>query len=130
MREQVILIIDDEEGSVAYASAVLREEGRTIISARDGAAGLRAARSEHPDLVILNVQMPKMDGFTLFSELRHDEATKDIPVIMLTGVGEKTGVRFSASDMGEFLGVEPEGYVEKPIDEEALETTVARILGS
>lgn len=130
MPEQVILIIDDEEGSVAYASAVLRKEGRAIISARDGAAGLKAARSEHPDLVILNVQMPKMDGFTLFSELRQDEATRDIPVIMLTGVGERTGVRFSASDMGEFLGVEPEGYVEKPIDEEALETTVAQILGS
>ncbi len=130
MADEKILIVDDEDDSVAYITSVLEREGRTIITARDGEAGLKAVHAEKPDLVIMDVQMPKKDGFTLFAQMRHDEATKGIPVIVITGAGSATGVRFSASDMGEFLGVEPEEYIEKPLEASALESAVLRILGS
>ena len=129
MAERSILVIDDEDDCVAFVTAVLEEEGTEVFSARDGVAGLEAAKTRLPDLIILDVQMPKKDGFTVFSELKEDEATRNIPVIMLTGVGEKTGVSFSKGDMGDFIGTEPEAYVEKPIDPETLQSCVEQILG-
>jgi CheY-like chemotaxis protein len=75
------------------------------------------------------VQMPKKDGFTVLVELRQDPAMADVPVVMLTGVAEATGVRFSKSDVGEYIGVEPNAYVEKPVDPAALSEVVARLLG-
>ena len=56
--------------------------------------------------------------------------TQSIPVVMLTGVGEKVGLRFSGEAMGEFYGVEPAAYLEKPIDPAALQQTVAEVLGA
>ena len=63
------------------------------------------------------------------SELRHDQAISRTPVIILTGVGEKTGVRFSKSDVGDFMGEEPDAYVEKPVDPKVLQETVRGLLG-
>ncbi|MFC1542080.1 response regulator, partial [Candidatus Latescibacterota bacterium] len=61
--------------------------------------------------------------------LRKDELTKHIPVIMLTGVREKTGFNFSADYMKEYFGVEPNAYIEKPVDPKTLQSIVAKILG-
>ena len=72
--------------------------------------------------------MPEKDGFEVFAELRKDTATKDIPVVMLTGVGAKVGIPFSARDMGKFLGAEPNAYIEKPIEPSELQDTVAKLL--
>jgi DNA-binding response OmpR family regulator len=129
MTPKKALVVDDEQDCVEFVKAVLEEEGLEVISARDGEAGLAAARARRPALIVLDVQMPKKDGFTVFSELRQDDATKGIPVIMLTGIGEKTGIRFSRADMGDFLGKEPEAYVEKPADPETLRSTVRAVLG-
>ena len=124
-----ILIVDDEPDAVEFVKAVLENDHTSVISARNGEAGLELAKAERPDLIILDVQMPKKDGFTAFAELRANEETKEIPVIMLTGVGDATGVKFSKSDMGDFLGMEPDAYVEKPVDSEVLERTVRQLLG-
>ncbi len=82
-----------------------------------------------PDLVILDVQMPGKGGFDVFAEMKQDEASADIPVIMLTGVAEKTGMAFSSQEMGDFLGREPDAYIEKPVDPATLQQTVSRVLG-
>ncbi|MFC1453879.1 response regulator [Verrucomicrobiota bacterium] len=129
MTKKRILIVDDETDCVEFVKAILEDDNTEIISALDGEAGLKIAAGQKPDLVILDVQMPKKDGFKVFTELRQEEATKGIPVVMLTGVGQKTGIKFSKSDMGDFLGEEPEGYVEKPVDPETLKKTVAQVLG-
>ena len=71
--------------------------------------------------------MPGESGFTTFANLRQNAATADIPVIMVTGVAEKTGIKFDGKSMGEFLGKEPEAYLEKPIDPESLKSTVASV---
>ena len=128
--QKKILVIEDEEDCVTYVTAVLQNENTDVVSARDGVAGLKAAKSERPDLIILDVQMPKKDGFTVLIELKEDNVTKDIPVVMLTGITERTGVKFTASEIGSFIGVEPEGYVLKPIDAETLKSEVKRVLAS
>lgn len=124
-----VLIVDDEPDSIDFVEAVLASDTIEVISAPDGVAGLAKARAEKPDLVILDVQMPNKDGFEVFAELRQDEKTAGIPVVMLTGVGARTGLHFSKKDMGDFLGSEPDAYVEKPIEPEKLEQTVASLLG-
>jgi CheY-like chemotaxis protein len=129
MAERKILVIEDDDDSAAFVQAVLEGEDTAVARARDGEAGLKAARAERPDLIVLDVQMPKKDGFTVLVELRQDPAMADVPVVMLTGVAEATGVRFSKSDVGEYIGVEPNAYVEKPVDPAALSEVVARLLG-
>lgn len=124
-----ILVVDDEPDAVEFVRTVMEEAGYDVISASGGIEGLEKARAEMPGLVILDIQMPGKDGFSTFTDMRKDPELKGIPVVMLTGVGERIGIRFSASDMGEYLGEEPEAYVEKPVDPEALQQTVERVLG-
>jgi len=127
---KTVLIVDDEPDAIEIVETMLSEiAGVAVISATDGDSGLAKVRESKPDLVILDVQMPGKSGFDVFTELRQDDATKDLPVIMLTGVAEKTGLRFSADDMAEFLGKEPEAYIEKPVDPATLQATVSRVLG-
>ena len=125
-----VLVVDDEPDAVEFVRAVLEEAGYEVISASDGEAGLATARAESPDVVILDVQMPGKDGFTVFAEMAKDEALGSVPVIMLTGVGQRIGVPFSAEAMGEFYGAEPAAYVEKPVDPAALQEAVQQVLSA
>ena len=124
-----VLVVDDEPDAVEFVKTVLEEAGCEVLSASNGVEGLQRAREESPDLVILDVQMPEKDGFSTFDDMKKDPELKAIPVIMLTGVGEKTGLKFSATDMGDFFGEEPDAYIEKPIDPQLLEETVREMLG-
>lgn len=125
-RKQVLLA-DDETDMHEFVRAALEDEV-DLICVSDGEEALRMVREEKPDLVILDVQMPKKDGFVVFAEMRKDESTRSIPVIMLTGVGERTGLQFDASDMDEFLGAKPEAFIDKPVDPDILLETVKKIL--
>ncbi len=130
MAKTRILLVDDEQDSIDFVTAVLEGEDVEFLTAHDGEAGMKMARAEKPDLIILDVQMPKKDGFTVFAELRHDEDLRNIPVIMLTGISEKTGVGFSESIMGDLIGHTPDGYVEKPVEPAVLQATVNEVLAA
>ena len=123
------LVVDDESDARAFVRAILEPEGWQVAEAIDGMDGLKQAKSLRPELIILDVQMPRKTGFDMFYDLCQDPALQDTKVIMLTGVAEKTGIRFSSKDMGEFLGKEPDAYVEKPIDPDVLKSTVRRVTG-
>jgi len=123
-----ILIADDEPDIHEFIHVALEGANMTFIDAGDGEDALTMARAETPDLIILDVQMPKRDGFSVFAELQKQESTRDIPVIMLTGVGERTGFKFKSEDMGEYLGKEPAAYVEKPVDADKILKIVASLL--
>ena len=123
-----ILIADDEQECIDFVREALADTPYQVISAMDGEEAVEVARREVPQLVILDVQMPKLDGFEVFRKLRGDEKLANIPVIMLTAVSERTGVNMSARDMGEFLGSEPEAYVDKPIEPIVLRQTVKQLL--
>jgi CheY-like chemotaxis protein len=124
-----ILIVDDEPDAIEFVKAVLSDIGEFhIISAKDGKEGINKAVTDKPDLIILDVIMPGMDGFLVFHELRNSKETKDIPVIMLTGVADKVGIKFMKEDMKNYTGAEPIEYIEKPLDPANLEQVVRKAL--
>ncbi len=126
---KTILVVDDEPDAVNFVTEILEGEGYKVISASDGSKGLAAMRKDKPDLVVLDVQMPEMDGFQVFEEMKKDENLKSIPVVMLTGIRDKVGMGFSADDMKSYMGERPNAYIEKPIEPIKLRQTVKQILG-
>lgn len=123
-----VLIADDEQDCIDFVLDALADSPCQVITAMDGEEAWQLIQKEKPQLVILDVQMPKCDGFEVFSRLRAQADLADTPVIMLTGVGERTGVKSSGADMGEFLGSEPDAYIDKPIEPIILKQTVTRLL--
>ncbi len=85
-----ILVIDDEPMVVRMATDGLTARGFTVVSAPNGYEGLIAARGEKPDLILLDIEMPDLNGHEVLARLRKDERTKDIPVIHLSAVGDFT----------------------------------------
>jgi DNA-binding response OmpR family regulator len=94
-----ILFIEDEAALQKTFRDVLEKEGYQMISALDGESGLRLARSEKPDLILLDLILPRKDGFEVLKELKEDEATKGIPVIVLTNLEDIESVE-KAIDLG------------------------------
>ena len=81
-----ILFIEDESALQKTFGEILRQEGYEMISALDGETGLRLAKSGKPDLILLDLILPKMPGFDVLKKLKEDNETKDIPVIVLTNL--------------------------------------------
>lgn len=128
--KKTILVVDDEPDAIAFVEAIISEMGEfDVITAPDGESGLEKARAELPDLVILDVMMPKKVGFEVFYDLRRDPSTEHIPVIMLTGVSQQIGMKYSKEAMGEFYGKEPEDFIDKPIAPKRLQDAIQNILG-
>src|ERR1039458_983952 len=102
-----ILVVDDEPDALEVLGFKLREAGFTPIFARDGARAIAVAREEHPDLIVLDLMLPEVDGLEVCKILRRDASTSSIPVIMLTA---------RAAEMDRVLGLElrREGYMTKP----------------
>lgn len=123
-----ILVIDDEPDAIEFVKAVLSNLGKfIIISAKDGEEGIELVKKHLPDLIILDIMMPGQSGFDVFYSLRNDKLTKDIPVVMLTGVADKAGLRFFKDDMKKYFGSEPIEYIEKPLDPSVLLSTVKKV---
>ena len=122
-----ILIVDDEPEQIDFASAVLEENGYIPINAGDGVEGMEKVKSENPDLILLDVMMPGKGGIAMYRELRNDEVTKDIPVIIVTGVarGERLEERMirQAPDVPA-----PDGYIQKPMIPEAMLKLIGELL--
>ena len=122
-----ILIVDDEPAAIDYASAVLEENGYVAISAEDGIEGMEKAKAERPDLVLLDIMMPGKGGIALYRDLRKEDETKDIPVIVITGVAR--GQRFEERMMKKAPGIPPpDGYIEKPMKPEGLLELVGKLV--
>lgn len=138
-----ILIVDDEPDIVTFVSTVLEENGYTTIHAKNGVEGLELLRRETPDLVLLDLMMPKKSGISMFQELRADAGVSATPVIVITGVSEEPQVHFrnfaherpsqakGASDEGsasEEKHAAPDAYIEKPVSPDLLLKTVQQVL--
>ena len=109
MVKKKILVIDDEKDMVDTISFRLNSLDYKVIAAYDGFDGLEKAQREKPDLILLDVMMPKIDGFEVLHRLRGDQATKYIPVIMLTCKGDSDSL-FKAQNLGST------DYVIKPFE--------------
>jgi len=88
-----ILFVEDESALQETFKDFLNQEGYQMVSALDGEIGLRLAKTEKPDLILLDLILPKKDGFEVLEELKKEEGTKDIPVIVLTHLEEMEDVQ-------------------------------------
>jgi DNA-binding response OmpR family regulator len=114
-----ILIIDDEIELVNLVKMRLEANGYDVLTANSGLEGLSQAISALPDLVVLDIAMPEMDGYTTLQKLKGDEKTKDIPVIMLTAYGKM-------KSLFEMEGVSD--YIVKPFDPKDFVSRVNKVL--
>ncbi|MGD9080646.1 MAG: response regulator [Desulfobacterales bacterium] len=126
-----VLVVDDDPDVRLFSVTVLEENGYTPLEAEDGESGLKMIKAEKPDLVILDVLMPRQSGVRLYRELKTTKALKDLKVIILSGIAKKTFLR-SQKALTEFGGAEipePEIYLEKPVEPDELADVVKQVLG-
>ena len=119
--QKKILIIDDEEDIQKLLRMRLEQENFNIVSANDGDVGVKAAEQEAPDLILLDIMMPKMDGYTCLKEIRKLPKTKEIPILMLSGKEEE-----KVRDLFAFQKIS--GYIEKPFELDDLVAKVKEML--
>lgn len=130
MKKRVI-VIDDDPDVRTFVVTVLEENDLTPIVAKDGVEGLELIEKEKPDLIILDVLMPRGSGIRLYHKLMTDTSLKTIPVIMLTGIALRSFLK-SQKVLAEFKGMdipEPDIYLEKPVEPEDLERAIKQKLG-
>lgn len=121
MKEK-ILFVDDDPDIVRLVKETLLDEGFDFISAEDGEDGLKKARTSHPDLILLDMQLPDIDGFEVCQILKGDKKCKHIPIIMLTGKFKKT------SDKVEGLVGGADDYILKPFEIQELLVRIRTVL--
>jgi DNA-binding response OmpR family regulator len=121
-----VLLIDDDPDFVEATRIVLESKPYEVIVSYDGDDGLRKAREESPDLIILDVIMPVKDGFSTAEQLKKDAGLKNIPIIMLTSYAEKGSGSSIAMSGG--LAMETEDYIDKPVSPEELLKRVEKYL--
>ena len=103
-----VLIVEDNPANMTLATFLVQTAGHTVISATDAEAGLTLARAEQPDLILMDIQLPGMDGLEAARQLKRDDATRAIPVIALTALamkGDEERIRAAGCD----------GYIAKPL---------------
>ena len=127
MSKKYVLIVDDDPDLVETVCMMLEDKGYEVGKAYDGLEGKEAINERHPDLLVLDVMMPRKDGYELCSELKADSATKDIPVILLTAVGEAVPTTSYTHAQG--MSTEAEEYIPKPVDSKTLVEAVDSFFG-
>ena len=103
-----VLVVEDNAANMALATFLLQSAGHTVLSARDAEAGLTLARAEQPDLILMDIQLPGIDGLAATMLLKSDDLTRRIPVIALTALamkGDEERIRAAGCD----------GYIAKPL---------------
>lgn len=113
MAQHTILAVDDEMDVLLIVKTALECEGYKVITASNGFEALAAAEDQKPDLIVLDIMMPEMNGFEVLDNLRKNDSTLNIPVIMLTGVSEMVKKK-EALDKGITY------YINKPFDYQQL----------
>ena len=126
MAKNYILVVDDDPDLVETVAMMLESKGCEVGRAYDGVEGEESIKQRRPDLIILDVMMPRKDGYVLCSELKANEKTKDIPIILLTAVGEAVPTtRYTHRDG---MSTEADEYIPKPIDTEGLWQAVSGLM--
>ena len=128
--EKKILIVDDEDDVIEFVSTVLKENGFVPVVARNGEEALDMIREDRPDLIVMDILMPKQSGIRMYRELKTSESLKDIPVIIYSGIARRTLKRALSArtvSTGERVP-DPEAHIEKPVKPERIVFTVKKIL--
>ena len=125
-----VLIVDDDPDIRLFSSTVLEENGYTPIEAENGEEGMNIIKKEIPDLIILDMLMPRQSGIRLYHQLKTDNSLKHIPVIVLSGIAEKSFQRSQKvlTQFGDSPVPEPEAYLEKPVKAKVLADTIKKVI--
>jgi CheY-like chemotaxis protein len=123
---KTILIVEDDADTATYLSTLLEDAGYSTVAAEDGDEALEKVRSNRPDLISLDITMPKKSGVRFYRDMKESSEWKSIPIIIVTGV---------SSDFEKFISTRshvapPEGYLSKPIDREEMLSLVKEHIGS
>lgn len=117
-----ILIVEDEESILLSLDFLMRKEGLVVATARDGNAALQHLAGDAPDLILLDVMLPLVDGFELCRLIRGNPALRHTKILLLTARGRET-------EISRGLGLGADAYVTKPFSTRDLMSTVRRLLG-
>ena len=125
-----VLIVDDDVDVRTFVSSVVEDIGYKPELAKDGEEGIGKVKKEKPDLVVLDILMPKESGIKMYRALKTDSQFSDIPVIMHSGIAKRTFLRSQKAldEFGDQPVPEPEAYLEKPIEPEDLGATIKKFL--
>ena len=121
-----VLLVDDDTDLVETLSMVLESKGFEVGKAYDGIEAEAAIKKRRPDVLILDVMMPRKNGYELCRELKANKWTQDIPIIMLTAVGD--AVPTTTYSHAEGMSMEAEDFIAKPVDAATLLEAVERLL--
>ena len=116
-----VLIVDDEP-TVRQLVRRMLSKNYTVLEAQDGAEAVDTARSQKPDIILMDILMPRMDGLTACYAIKTDETTKEIPVVMLTAIGYDLNKKLSEDVMG------ADGYITKPFSSQTLLEAIRQLL--
>jgi twitching motility two-component system response regulator PilH len=108
-----ILIVDDTQADRAHLERIVSEAGHQALLAENGATALDRARRDQPDLILMDINMPEVDGFAATRMLKADESTRNIPVVFVSGKNQKADMAW-----GQMLGAR--GYITKPYSREQI----------
>jgi len=122
MERKKVLVVDDEEQLATLIKMRLEANGFAVVTASDGSQGLEMAVLEQPNLILLDVMMPKMDGHEVLRRLKYSEQTRHIPVAMLTARGDTSSI-LKAQEMG------AKDYLIKPFESDELVEFVKQHVG-
>lgn len=122
-REKTVLLVEDNEDNLTVYRTILEHVGYRVIEARDGEQGVERARSGHPDMILMDVSIPKIDGWEATRRIKGDEATREIPVVALTAHAlEEDRERARAAGCN--------GYLAKPVEPRRVLEEVRRLIGA
>ena len=142
-----ILVVDDSDEIIAYFTEVLEEHGYEYSVASNGKAALESMRQKRPDLVLLDIMMPRKGGVAVYNQMKKDPELEGIPIVIVTGASKETGVEMTTGeeepkqsyedDMMREFGLKlreqlqdltPQGFLEKPVDPEQLISKIKSLL--
>ena len=121
MSKKTVLVVDDEANIRLLVHRAL-DKTYMVIEAGDGEEAIKIARGKKPDIILMDIMMPRMDGYTACSTIKSDPSLRTIPVIMLTGLGYPLNKELAKK-------LEADGYMTKPFTSESLRNTIEQYLG-
>ena len=126
MAGKYVLIVDDDPDLVETVAMMLESKGFEVGKAYDGLEGEAAIKQRRPDVLVLDVMMPRKNGYQLCKELKSNKWTSDIPIVMLTAVGD--AVPTTSYSHAEGMEMEAEDFIPKPVDAATLVEAVQRLV--
>jgi DNA-binding response OmpR family regulator len=123
MRVPVVLIVDDDPLLIAFVQHKLTSRGYSVTTAADGVAGMECAKALRPDIIVLDLMMPVLDGRSFIQRLREETSLADVPVLMLTARGRE-------EDIVDLLKLGASDYLVKPFSPEELAARIGRLVPS